>query len=152
MGSVDIARSTAEGNGRGEWFEQQLRDHPDLPERVKAAYRETRGYFSDDEETFNKLMAPYTGTDKGQTGEQFVKQLQGMFDEKTGGGDGRSLSALAYTPGAAGGVGINKTYQIKAEFNITQNEGEDGMQFAQRVNPGLSGDGLRQPRQHDRFL
>ncbi|WP_373856702.1 hypothetical protein [Klebsiella pneumoniae] len=139
MGSVDIARSTAEGNGQGEWFEQQLRDHPDLPERVKAAYRETRGYFSDDEETFNKLMAPYTGTDKGQTGEQFVKQLQGMFDEKTDGGDGRSLSALAYTPGAAGGVGINKTYQIKAEFNITQKEGEDGLQFAQRVNQGFQG-------------
>jgi hypothetical protein len=29
-GSVDIARMTAQRNGQGEWFEQQLKEKPDL--------------------------------------------------------------------------------------------------------------------------
>lgn len=58
-GSVDIARMTAQRNGQGEWFEQQLKEKPDLPADVKKSYRDTRGFFRDDEETFNTTLDKY---------------------------------------------------------------------------------------------
>ncbi|EQB0138318.1 hypothetical protein ACYAD5_000261 [Enterobacter cloacae] len=58
-GSVDIARMTAQRNGQGEWFEQQLKETPDLPDDVKKSYRDTRGFFRDDEETFNTTLDKY---------------------------------------------------------------------------------------------
>lgn len=58
-GSVDVARMTAQRNGQGEWFEQQLKEKPDLPADVKKSYRDTRGFFSDDEETFNTTLDKY---------------------------------------------------------------------------------------------
>ncbi|KLP53530.1 hypothetical protein ABR39_23300 [Enterobacter genomosp. O] len=58
-GSVDIARMTAQRNGQGEWFEQQLKEKPDLPDDVKKSYRDTRGFFRDDEETFNTSLDKY---------------------------------------------------------------------------------------------
>lgn len=58
-GSVDIARMTAQRNGQGEWFEQQLQQHPDLPLRVKESYTSTRGFIRDDEDTFNQSLDGY---------------------------------------------------------------------------------------------
>ncbi|MBS3049182.1 hypothetical protein [Enterobacter mori] len=58
-GSVDIARMTAQRNGQGEWFEQQLKEKPDLPDDVKKSYRDTRGFFRDDEDTFNNTLEKY---------------------------------------------------------------------------------------------
>ncbi|MHC9003544.1 AAA family ATPase [Enterobacter adelaidei] len=58
-GSVDIARMTAQRNGQGEWFEQQLKEKPDLLDDVKKSYRDTRGFFRDDEETFNTTLDKY---------------------------------------------------------------------------------------------
>ncbi|WP_419057456.1 hypothetical protein [Kluyvera georgiana] len=58
-GSVDIARMTAQRNGQGDWFDQQLQQHPDLPDRVKQAYTSTRGYFRDDNEAFDKSLNDY---------------------------------------------------------------------------------------------
>ncbi|WP_331704379.1 hypothetical protein [Enterobacter ludwigii] len=58
-GSVDIARMTAQRNGQGEWFEQQLKAKPDLPDDVKKSYRDTRGFFRDDEDAFNNTLDKY---------------------------------------------------------------------------------------------
>lgn len=58
-GSVDIARMTAQRNGQGEWFEQQLKEKPDLPDDVKKSYRDTRGFIRDDEDTFNTALDKY---------------------------------------------------------------------------------------------
>lgn len=58
-GSVDIARMTAQKNGQGEWFEQQLKEKPDLPDDVKKSYRDTRGFFRDDDDTFNSTLDKY---------------------------------------------------------------------------------------------
>lgn len=58
-GSVNIARMTAQRNGQGEWFEQQLKEKPDLPDDVKKSYRDTRGFFRDDEEAFNTTLDKY---------------------------------------------------------------------------------------------
>ncbi|EMM6517654.1 hypothetical protein RVV74_004383 [Enterobacter ludwigii] len=58
-GSVDIARMTAQRNGQGEWFEQQLKEKPDLPDDVKKSYRDTRGFFRDDEDAFNNTLDKY---------------------------------------------------------------------------------------------
>lgn len=58
-GSVDIARMTAQKNGQGEWFEQQLKEKPDLPDDVKKSYRDTRGFFRDDEDAFNNTLDKY---------------------------------------------------------------------------------------------
>lgn len=58
-GSVDIARMTAQKNGQGEWFEQQLAEKPALVDDVKKSYRDTRGFFRDDEDTFNTTLDKY---------------------------------------------------------------------------------------------
>lgn len=58
-GSVDMARMTAQLNGQGEWFEQQLKEKPDLPDDVKKSYRDTRGFFRDDDDTFNSTLDKY---------------------------------------------------------------------------------------------
>jgi len=58
-GSVDMARMTAQRNGQGEWFEQQLKEKPDLPDDVKKSYRDTRGFFRDDDDTFNSTLDKY---------------------------------------------------------------------------------------------
>ncbi|WP_455648458.1 hypothetical protein [Kluyvera sp.] len=58
-GSVDIARMTAQRNGQGDWFDQQLQQHPDLPDRVKQSYTLTRGFFRDDNEAFDKSLNDY---------------------------------------------------------------------------------------------
>lgn len=63
-GSVDIARNTAEGNGQKEWFEQQLAQHSDLPEQVKKSYSDTRGFFKDDNDTFDKTLDQYLGPEQ----------------------------------------------------------------------------------------
>lgn len=64
-GSVDIARMTARRNGQGDWFDQQLQQHPDLPDRVKQSYTTTRGYFSDDNEAFDKSLNEYLTPETG---------------------------------------------------------------------------------------
>ncbi|MDX6042598.1 hypothetical protein [Scandinavium lactucae] len=58
-GSVDIARMTAQKNGQGEWFEQQLTEKPALVDDVKKSYRDSRGFFRDDEESFNNTLDKY---------------------------------------------------------------------------------------------
>ncbi|EET7295742.1 hypothetical protein EEL00_005263, partial [Escherichia coli] len=47
------------------------------------------------------------------------------------------LSALQYTPGSISQVEVKPTYQIRAEFNITQKPGEDAGQLADRVMKNL---------------
>ncbi|WP_370972495.1 hypothetical protein [Enterobacter wuhouensis] len=58
-GSVDIARMTAQRNGQGEWFDQQLREKPGLPEDVKKSWRDTRGFIRNDDDTFNTTLDKY---------------------------------------------------------------------------------------------
>jgi hypothetical protein len=58
-GSVDVARMTAQRNGQGEWFEQQLKEKPDLPADVKKSYRDTRGFIRNDDDTFNTTLDKY---------------------------------------------------------------------------------------------
>lgn len=64
-GSVDIARMTAQRNGQGEWFEQQLKEKPELPDDVKTSYRDTRGFFRDDDDTFNHTLDKYVTPESG---------------------------------------------------------------------------------------
>ena len=58
---------TAGRKGQGEWFEQQLKDNPDLADDVKKSYTSTRGFFSDDEEAFNKSLDKYLSPEGGDT-------------------------------------------------------------------------------------
>ncbi|KJO77833.1 hypothetical protein SR86_24320, partial [Enterobacter hormaechei subsp. xiangfangensis] len=39
--------------------EQQLKEKPDLPDDVKKSYRDTRGFFRDDDDTFNSTLDKY---------------------------------------------------------------------------------------------
>jgi hypothetical protein len=63
-GSVDIARLTAERKGQGEWFDQQLKQNPDMPGTIKKSYSETRGFFNDDNDTFDKTLDQYLGPEQ----------------------------------------------------------------------------------------
>lgn len=81
-GSVDIARMTARRNGQGDWFDQQLQQHPDLPDRVKQSYTTTRGYFSDDNDAFDKSLNEYLTPETGgfDWTSAFKNNMQGSSD------------------------------------------------------------------------
>ncbi|HAV8853840.1 TPA: hypothetical protein JLE43_004457, partial [Escherichia coli] len=63
-------------------------------------------------------------------------QLQKTRQESVS-GEADRLSALQHTPGSISQVEVKPTYQIRAEFNITQKPGEDAGQLADRVTKNL---------------
>ncbi|WP_270613109.1 hypothetical protein [Citrobacter freundii] len=66
---MNMARLRAEQTGQGEWFTQQLAIHPDLPEKVKASWNDTRGWFGpdSDDEAFNKSLDKYLSPEDGDS-------------------------------------------------------------------------------------
>ncbi|HCL6179585.1 TPA: hypothetical protein N2P13_000787 [Citrobacter freundii] len=64
---MNMARLRAEQTGQGEWFTQQLAIHPDLPEKVKESWNDTRGWFGpdSDDEAFNKSLDKYLSPEDG---------------------------------------------------------------------------------------
>lgn len=66
---VERARFRASQNGQGEWFEQQLKESPDLPQEVKHSWESTRGLFGfdSDDETFNKSLDKYLSPEGGDS-------------------------------------------------------------------------------------
>lgn len=66
---VERARFRASQNGQGEWLEQQLKERPDLPDKVKRSWESTRGLFGfdSDDETFNKSLDKYLSPEGGDT-------------------------------------------------------------------------------------
>lgn len=60
VNGLEMARFRANQNGQGEWFEQQLKDNPSMPEEVKKSYAATGTFIRDsDDETFNKTLDKY---------------------------------------------------------------------------------------------
>ncbi|HCR3324277.1 hypothetical protein HV201_15265 [Citrobacter freundii] len=66
---VERARFRASQNGQGEWFDQQLKESPDLPQEVKHSWESTRGLFGfdSDDETFNKSLDKYLPPEGGDS-------------------------------------------------------------------------------------
>lgn len=66
---MNMARLRAEQTGQGEWFSQQLATHPDLPEKVKESWNDTRGWFGpdSDDEAFNKSLDKYLSPEGGDS-------------------------------------------------------------------------------------
>ena len=66
---VERARFRASQNGQGEWFDQQLKERPDLPQEVKHSWESTRGLFGfdSDDETFNKSLDKYLPPEGGDS-------------------------------------------------------------------------------------
>lgn len=66
---MNMARLRAEQTGQGEWFTQQLAIHPDLPEKVKESWNDTRGWFGpdSDDEVFNKSLDKYLSPEGGDS-------------------------------------------------------------------------------------
>lgn len=66
---IERARFRASQNGQGEWFDQQLKERPDLPQKVKHFWESTRGLFGfdSDDETFNKSLDKYLSPEGGDS-------------------------------------------------------------------------------------
>ncbi|MCE9795368.1 hypothetical protein LZ663_07800 [Citrobacter portucalensis] len=66
---MNMARLRAEQTGQGEWFSQQLATHPDLPEKVKESWNDTRGWFGpdSDDQAFNKSLDKYLSPEGGDS-------------------------------------------------------------------------------------
>ncbi|EHM2980461.1 hypothetical protein KGD15_004475 [Escherichia coli] len=144
MGSPELARAVAQKNGQGEWFDELLRQNPDLTKQVVQAYKDTRGYlpWNHDDKKFDAFLDPLLGP-KEEPDFKAIKEksrtyIDGLPAAVQGQGNSDPLSALQYTPGSVSQVEVKPTYQIRAEFNITQKPGEDAGQLADRVtkNPG----------------
>ncbi len=149
-GSSDLARIVAQKNGQGEWFDEQLKKNPDLTKQVVQAYQDTRGHlpWNHDDKKFNAFLEPWLGPKDEPDFEGMEKWVQEKGREildSTGSSPAAGqeqenpdrLSALRYTPGSISRVEVKPTYQIRAEFNITQNSGEDAGQLADRVTKNL---------------
>ncbi len=143
MGSPELARAVAQKNGQGEWFDELLRQNPDLTKQVVQAYKDTRGYlpWNHDDKKFDAFLDPLLGP-KEEPDFKAIKEksrtyIDGLHAADPGQGNSDPLSALQYTPGSASQVEVKPTYQIRAEFNITQKPGEDAGQLADRVTKNL---------------
>ncbi|QMD67343.1 hypothetical protein [Escherichia coli] len=143
MGSPELARAVAQKNGQGEWFDELLRQNPDLTKQVVQAYKDTRGYlpWNHDDKKFDAFLDPLLGP-KEEPDFKAIKEksrtyIDGLPAAVQGQGNSAPLSALQYTPGSVSQVEVKPTYQIRAEFNITQKPGEDAGQLADRVTKNL---------------
>ncbi|WP_097411064.1 hypothetical protein [Escherichia coli] len=143
MGSPELARAVAQKNGQGEWFDELLRQNPDLTKQVVQAYKGTRGYlpWNHDDKKFDAFLDPLLGP-KEEPDFKAIKEksrtyIDGLSAAVQGQGNSDPLSALQYTPGSVSQVEVKPTYQIRAEFNITQKPGEDAGQLADRVTKNL---------------
>lgn len=143
MGSPELARAVAQKNGQGEWFDELLRQNPDLTKQVVQAYKDTRGYlpWNHDDKKFDAFLDPLLGP-KEEPDFKAIKEksrtyIDGLHAADPGQGNSDPLSALQYTPGSVSQVEVKPTYQIRAEFNITQKPGEDAGQLADRVTKNL---------------
>lgn len=143
MGSPELARAVAQKNGQGEWFDELLRQNPDLTKQVVQAYKDTRGYlpWNHDDKKFDAFLDPLLGP-KEEPDFKTIKEksrtyIGGLPAAVQGQGNSDPLSALQYTPGSVSQVEVKPTYQIRAEFNITQKPSEDAGQLADRVTKNL---------------
>ncbi|EFF07612.1 hypothetical protein RCN34_03750 [Escherichia coli] len=143
MGSPELARAVAQKNGQGEWFDELLRQNPDLTKQVVQAYKDTRGYlpWNHDDKKFDAFLDPLLGP-KEEPDFKAIKEksrtyIDGLPAAVQGQGNSDPLSALQSTPGSVSQVEVKPTYQIRAEFNITQKPGEDAGQLADRVTKNL---------------
>ena len=143
MGSPELARAVAQKNGQGEWFDELLRQNPDLTKQVVQAYKDTRGYlpWNHDDKKFDAFLDPLLGP-KEEPDFKTIKEksrtyIGGLPAAVQGQGNSDPLSALQYTPGSVSQVEVKPTYQIRAEFNITQKPGEDAGQLADKVTKNL---------------
>ncbi|EFC1482070.1 hypothetical protein FA779_24790 [Escherichia coli] len=143
MGSPELARAVAQKNGQGEWFDELLRQNPDLTKQVVQAYKDTRGYlpWNHDDKKFDAFLDPLLGP-KEEPDFKAIKEKSRTYIDRhpaadQGQGNSDPLSALQYTPGSISQVEVKPTYQIRAEFNITQKPGEDAGQLADRVTKNL---------------
>lgn len=143
MASPEMARAVAQKNGQGEWFEELLRQNPDLTKQVVQAYKDTRGYlpWNHDDKKFDAFLDPLLGPKDEPDFNAIKEKSRAYIDGLPAAGQGREntdrLSALQYTPGSISQVEVKPTYQIRAEFNITQKPGEDAGQLADRVTKNL---------------
>ncbi|CAD5596455.1 Uncharacterised protein [Escherichia coli] len=142
-GSPELAKAVAQKNGQGEWFDELLRQNPDLTKQVVQAYKDTRGYlpWNHDDKKFDAFLDPLLGP-KEEPDFKAIKEksrtyIDGLHAAEPGQGNSDPLSALQYTPGSISQVEVKPTYQIRAEFNITQKPGEDAGQLADRVTKNL---------------
>lgn len=143
MESPELARAVAQKNGQGEWFDELLRQNPDLTKQVVQAYKDTRGYlpWNHDDKKFDAFLDPLLGP-KEEPDFKAIKEksrtyIDGLHAAGPGQGNSDPLSALQYTPGSISQVEVKPTYQIRAEFNIAQKPGEDAGQLADRVMKNL---------------
>ncbi|MDM4909617.1 hypothetical protein QT346_04880 [Escherichia coli] len=143
MGSPELARAVAQKNGQGEWFDELLRQNPDLTKQVVQTYKDTRGYlpWNHDDKKFDAFLDPLLGP-KEEPDFKAIKEksrtyIDGLHAVDPEQGNSDPLSALQYTPGSVSQVEVKPTYQIRAEFNITQKPGEDAGQLADRVTKNL---------------
>ncbi|EPB1378553.1 hypothetical protein ACRBQ5_004763 [Escherichia coli] len=143
MGAPELARVVAQKNGQGEWFDELLRQNPDLTKQVVQAYKDTRGYlpWNHDDKKFDAFLDPLLGPKEEPDFKAIKEKSRTYIDGLPAAGQGQEnpdrLSALQYTPGSISQVEVKPTYQIRAEFNITQKPGEDAGQLADRVMKNL---------------
>ena len=147
-GSVDIARLTAKRNGQEEWFDQQLKQHPELPEQVKKSFTATRGFFNDDNEAFEKSLDPYL-TAKQEGLPDFSDALENnsaTLDTQSG----RNWSELsgrldsADTQQKQVEMTDNRKFEYRFEINGAQGQSERGIadevEAITKTNPAFTGD------------
>lgn len=149
---LDYARGLAEKKGQGEWFDELLRKNPELPARAAQVREESRRPFAwlrgGKSDAYEQFIAPYLKPDKAPDfngARTQVRDWDTRFSESgdNASGSGEStenqdrLSALKDTSGSISQVEVKPTYQIRAEFNITQKPGEDAGQLADRVTKNL---------------
>lgn len=152
-GSTDIARMTAKNSGQEEWFDKMLRENPDAAASIKKSYTDTRGYFRDDNDAFNKALDNFLGPETKTSLLSFddtLKKNQLAADDS-----GQSDSAGAWKQytrdpanfgNSAGNRQLTDNRKFEYKFEITGAPGQDPMAIGNAVadvtksNPSFTGD------------
>lgn len=126
MGSPELARAVAQKNGQGEWFDELLRQNPDLTKQVVQAYKDTRGYlpWNHDDKKFDAFLDPLLGP-KEEPDFKAIKEksrtyIDGLHAADPGQGNSDPLSALQYTPGSVSQVEVKPTYMDESDATAGQ--------------------------------
>lgn len=143
--SPELAKSHARQLGLGEWYDKAV-NTPDKVKLLREQWKQDHqpGVKTDIATVQKNLLSIADPT--SQT-ESFTAQIAALGEKLNNApslepkkssyspqGNPYDLSILKNVPGTRSAKGdIKNTYSIKADFNITQNEGEDGLQLAERV-------------------
>ncbi len=134
---VESARMRASMNGQSDWFENELKQNPDMVKQVQKSYKETRGYFGfdSDDDAFDKTLDKLAGAGSeadSLSWDNMLKQNKSSQDNESKFGSGvwdkysQQMDAADKTPQSKT-LTDNRVYNYKFDITGAPGQNENGI-------------------------